>query len=45
MKVVKSINLDEKYWKILKEIAKEDCRSVSGMIEFLIKKYIEKEEK
>ncbi len=41
MKVVRSINIEEKYWEILKEMAKEDCRSVSGMIEFLIKKYVE----
>ena len=39
MKIIKSINIDEEIWQLLEKISKEEGRSKSNMIEFLIKNY------
>lgn len=39
MKIVRSINIDEKIWKLLDEVSKKEKRSKSNMIEYLITKY------
>ena len=36
MKIIRSINIDEKLWKKLQEIAKKENRSASNFIEYLI---------
>ena len=35
MKVIRSINIEEKLWKKLQEIAKKENRSASNFIEYL----------
>lgn len=40
MKIIRSINIDEKIWELLEKIAKEENRSKSNMIEKLILDYI-----
>ena len=39
MKIIKSINIDEKLWKKLQELAKKENRSASNFIEYLIEKW------
>lgn len=39
MKKIRSVCIDEKYWKMLKEIAESNKRSLSNMIEMLIEEY------
>ena len=39
MKVIRSINIEEKLWKKLKELAKKENRSASNFIEYLIEKW------
>lgn len=39
MKIRRCINIDEKIWKLLEEIAKKENRSKSNMLEILIKDY------
>lgn len=36
MKIVRSINIDEKLWRKLQELAKKENRSASNFIEYLI---------
>lgn len=38
MKIIRSINIEEKLWKKLQELAKKENRSASNMIEWLIEK-------
>lgn len=38
MKVIRSINIEEKVWKKLQELAKKENRSASNFIEYLIEK-------
>ena len=38
MKVIRSINIEEKIWKKLQELAKKEKRSASNFIEYLIEK-------
>ena len=38
MKVIRSINIEEKLWKKLQELAKKEKRSASNFIEYLIEK-------
>ena len=38
MKIIRSINIEEKLWKKLQELAKQENRSASNMIEWLIEK-------
>jgi macrodomain Ter protein organizer (MatP/YcbG family) len=37
MKIIRSINIEEKLWKKLQQHAKKENRSASNMIEYLIK--------
>ena len=39
MKIRRCINIDEKIWKLLEEIAKKENRSKSNMLDILIKDY------
>ena len=39
MKVIRSINIEEKLWKKLQELAKKEKRSASNFIEYLIEKW------
>ena len=39
MKVIRSINIEESVWKKLQELAKEENRSASNSIEYLIEKW------
>lgn len=39
MKLIRSINIEDTIWKRLQEIAKQENRSASNMIEFLITNY------
>ena len=39
MKVIRSINIEEKIWKKLQELAKKEKRSASNFIEYLIEKW------
>lgn len=39
MKIVRSINIEEKLWKKLQEVAKKENRSASNFIEYLIEKW------
>ena len=43
MKVIRSINIEEKLWNKLQELAKKENRSASNFIEYLIEK-LEKDE-
>lgn len=36
MKIIRSINIDEKLWRKLQELAKKENRSASNFIEYLI---------
>lgn len=36
MKIIRSINIDEKIWRKLQELAKKENRSASNFIEYLI---------
>ena len=38
MKVIRSINIEEKLWKKLQELAKKENISASNFIEYLIEK-------
>lgn len=38
MKIIRSINIEEKLWEKLKELAKKENRSASNFIEYLIEK-------
>ena len=39
MKVIRSIKIEEKIWKKIKELDKKENRSASNFIEYLIKKW------
>lgn len=39
MKIIRSINIEEKLWKKLQELAKKENRSASNFIEHLIEKW------
>lgn len=39
MKIIRSINIDKEIWELLEKISKENKRSKSNMIEFLITEY------
>ena len=39
MKIIRSINIDEKIWRKLQELAKKENRSASNFIEYLIEKW------
>ena len=39
MKVIRSINIEETIWKKLQELAKQENRSASNFIEYLIEKW------
>ena len=39
MKIIRSINIEEKLWKKLQELAKKEKRSASNFIEYLIEKW------
>ena len=39
MKIVRSINIEEKLWKKHQELAKKENRSASNFIEYLIEKW------
>lgn len=39
MKVIRSINIEESIWKKLQELAKQENRSASNFIEYLIEKW------
>ena len=39
MKIIRSINIDEKLWRKLQELAKKENRSASNFIEYLIEKW------
>ena len=39
MKIVRSINIEEKLWKKLQKLAKKENRSASNFIEYLIEKW------
>lgn len=39
MKVIRSINIEEKLWEKLQQLAKKENRSASNFIEYLIKKW------
>lgn len=39
MRIRRCINIDEKLWKKLQELAKKENRSASNMIEYLIEKW------
>ena len=36
MKIIRNINIDEKLWRKLQELAKQENRSASNFIEYLI---------
>ena len=39
MKIIRSINIEKEVWQLLNKLAKEENRSMSNMIEKLIKGY------
>lgn len=39
MKKIRAINIDEKFWEMLKIISQKNNRSMSNMIEILIEEY------
>ena len=39
MKIIRSINIEEKLWKKLQKLAKKEKRSASNFIEYLIEKW------
>jgi hypothetical protein len=41
-KIIKSICIEPKYWDILVSLAKDNKRSASNMVEYLIKQCAEK---
>ena len=43
MKIIRSINIEEKLWKKLQELARKENRSASNFIEYLIEKWEKRE--